>query len=410
MTAERAFDVLIVGGGIGGIAAALECSRSGLRAAIVEKTILWGGLCTSGLVPVYMPLCDGRGRQVTFGIAEELLKASIKYGPGDIPDPWHSRAGGPAEEDPRLDPLYAEGSIGKRYATAYSPVAFALALDEVLEASGAELWLDTLACVPVMVGSKVAGIEVENKSGRITLTAACVIDGTGDADIACRAGAACDEGRSYPSVLYQYVSLALAREAVARGSGSRMVMWTGGGANEWSQGYDGPSPRLSGTRGKDVSAFVMESRRIVRQALVEQQAAEREGRKNIYPVTLPTTAQFRMTRTIRGHETVSENRCNQRCDTSVGLIADCRKRAAVWEVPYGALVPKGVHNLLVAGRCIAAEGYAWQVARLIQAAALTGQVAGIAATLAIRGKTSPDKLDVKDVQSAAEQKGIVLHL
>ena len=82
MERAKQYDVVVVGGGIAGVAAALECARSGLRTAIIEKTILWGGLCTSGLVPIYMPLCDGKGRQVTFGIAEELLKASVKYGPG----------------------------------------------------------------------------------------------------------------------------------------------------------------------------------------------------------------------------------------------------------------------------------------------------------------------------------------
>jgi pyruvate/2-oxoglutarate dehydrogenase complex dihydrolipoamide dehydrogenase (E3) component len=60
---RKDYDVLVIGGGIAGIAAALESSRAGLRTALVEKTILWGGLCTSGLVPVYMPCAmekDGR--------------------------------------------------------------------------------------------------------------------------------------------------------------------------------------------------------------------------------------------------------------------------------------------------------------------------------------------------------------
>ena len=120
-------------------------------------------------------------------------------------------------------------------------------------------------------------------------------------------------------------------------------------------------------------------------------------------------AQFRMTRMIRGRETVAE-RCGESREGSIGLIADCRKVGAVWEVPYGALVPRGVEGLLAAGRCVSAEGYAWQVTRLIPAAALTGQVAGIAAALAARAGTSPDRLAAADVQAAARGKGIVLHL
>ena len=130
MNTEKVYDVLVVGGGIAGIAAALEADRSGLRTALVEKTILWGGLATSGLVPVYMPLCDGSGRQVTFGIAEELLGWSIKYGPGHIPAGWADER--QEEHDTRYKNLYAQGKLDKRYATIFSPVAFAWGLDEVL--------------------------------------------------------------------------------------------------------------------------------------------------------------------------------------------------------------------------------------------------------------------------------------
>jgi hypothetical protein len=263
-----------------------------------------------------------------------------------------------------------------------------------------------------MEGRRVAGVEVENKSGRIAVRASCVIDATGDADIAARAGAPCQELGSFPSSLYQYSSIDLAKEAAARGSAQRLVTWHGGGAaNEFDKGYDGPTPRLSGVRGRDVSAFLMESRRILRRKLAREQASHGpQGRKEVYPAGLPGMAQFRMTRAIRGLETVRAEAVNRRCDTSVGLIADCRKAGAVWEVPYGSLLPQGVENLLVVGRCQAAEGYAWQVTRLIPAAALSGQAAGIAAQLALAGRTSPDRLEAKDVQRAAEAAGIRVHI
>lgn len=415
MAAKKSYDVLVVGGGVAGVAAALECTRSGLRTAIVEKTVLFGGMATSGLVPLYMPLCDGKGRQVTFGIAEELLKVSIRYGPGQAPPAWQSTRGA---QEAEVEDLYPEGNFGSRYMTPYAPAAFALGLDELMEECGADLWFDTLACTPILSGGKVAGVEVENKSGRIAIGATVVIDATGDADIAARSGAPCEERGSFPSMLYQYSSLALAREAVERGNARRLVTWHGGGSsNEMDKGYDGPAPKLSGVRGKDVSAFLVESRRIMRQKLAAEQAAAQaaglgdgQGRENIYPASIPTMHQIRMTRTIVGQEIVRADRCNQHVDTSVGVIADCRKVDALWEVPYGSLLPRKVANLLVVGRCSAAEGYAWQVTRLIGASALTGQVAGLAAAKAIAGRTSPDKLDVKDVQRTVEEKGILLHI
>ena len=121
-------------------------------------------------------------------------------------------------------------------------------------------------------------------------------------------------------------------------------------------------------------------------------------------------AQFRMSRRIVGQGTVRGEDRNRHCQNAIGLAADGRTTDAVWEIPYGALVPQQVAQLLAAGRCVSAEGYAWQVTRLIPAVALTGQVAGIAATLAVRNKTSPHLLDVRDVQQAARDKGFLLHL
>ena len=71
-------DVLVVGGGVAGIAAALAAARHGARVILCERGFLLGGLATAGLVTIYLPLCDGFGRQVSFGLAEELLRLSIR--------------------------------------------------------------------------------------------------------------------------------------------------------------------------------------------------------------------------------------------------------------------------------------------------------------------------------------------
>jgi hypothetical protein len=409
MRNQKTYDLLVIGGGIAGIAAALESARCGLHTALVEKTILWGGLATSGLVPIYMPLCDGKGHQITFGIAEELLQCSTRYGPGRVPADWSGES--QPEHDPRLKDLYPEGRLHTRYATIFSPLAFAWGLDELLEGSGVDLWLDTLACQPIMVGSRLTGVEVENKSGRIAITAACLVDASGDADIAFRAGAPCEEQASYPSYLYQYTSLDLAGEAVESGSAERLVTYRNSGANEFGIGYPDGAGKYVATNGKDVTAFVMESRRLARQAMAARQNVGGDSsRENLYPATLPTMAQFRMSRRIVGHETVYANRRGQYCPGSVGLIADGRATDAVWEMPYGSLLPQKVENLLVVGRCTSAEGYAWQVTRLIPAAALSGQIAGMAAALAVRGGTSPHRLEVSDIQAMAQDKGFILHI
>jgi hypothetical protein len=101
-----------------------------------------------------------------------------------------------------------------------------------------------------------------------------------------------------------------------------------------------------------------------------------------------------------GQATLSDGQHGLHAPDSVGLVADWRKVGHVWEIPYGVLLPRKVAGLLAVGRCISSEGDAWQVTRVIPPAALTGQVAGLAAALAARNGTTPDALDVADLQAA----------
>ena len=100
-------DVLVCGGGFAGISAALAAAREGKRVVLLEKQYMLGGLGTSGLVTIYLPLCDGVGHQVSFGIAEELLKLSISMGAEDMyPDNWLDSEDGSkrTEKDLRYNP------------------------------------------------------------------------------------------------------------------------------------------------------------------------------------------------------------------------------------------------------------------------------------------------------------------
>jgi len=392
---ERSVDVLVAGAGVAGVAAALEAARSGRRTALVEKTILAGGLATSGLVNIYLPLCDGWGTQVTFGIAEEMLHLSIRYGPGDVPTGW--REGRNAPE-------------GSRYRVAFNPASFALALDEVLVEAGVELWLDTLVCAPVMEGERVAGLEVENKSGRGLLRARCVVDATGDADVAFRAGAPCAEAGNWLSIWAVQASLEAAQRAVAQASGTPLLDCVRLGGDDAGRGAPA-GPTWHGTRGEEVSEFVLESRRALREHYKALYAERGESeRRHLFPLTLPSMAQFRTTRRIVGQATLSDGQHGTHVPESVGLVPDWRKAGPVWEIPYGTLLPRKVRGLLAAGRCIASEGDAWQVTRVIPPAALTGQVAGLAAALAAKHDTTPDRLDVRDVQRGLRARGLPLHL
>ncbi|MCU0519950.1 MAG: FAD-dependent oxidoreductase [Anaerolineae bacterium] len=395
MDFEKTYDVVIAGAGVAGIAAALECARAGLQTALVEKTVLLGGLATTGLINIYLPLCDGNGHQAIFGIAEELLHLSLKYGPGDVPDAW-------MQQD-RRSPVQ-----GPRYMTPFSPASFVLAIDEALQNSEVVLWLDTLVCAPMMgVGRRITGLEVENKSGRGVLRAAVVIDATGDADVAYRAGAPCVESDNWLSLWALESSLARARAAAADPEHTSLLerVTVGGDAN--GRNHPPDQPKVHGTNGEEVTRFVLEGRRLLRERYQARQAELGErGRTQLFPVTLPAMAQFRTTRRIDGLETMTTDHPNTHLPTSIALVPDWRRPGPVWEVPYGALVARGVQGLLAAGRCCSAEGEAWEVSRVIPPAALTGQVAGVAAALAVWQGTTPDAVDAADVQQVLRHKGI----
>lgn len=112
------FDVVVAGGGIAGISAALAAARAGSRVLLLERLFALGGLATLGLVTIYLPLCDGVGHQLSFGIAEELLHLSIKHGwECDYPNTW----------------IDGEKYHGKqRYEVRYNAQVFATAVENLL--------------------------------------------------------------------------------------------------------------------------------------------------------------------------------------------------------------------------------------------------------------------------------------
>lgn len=387
----RQYDVVVTGAGVAGVAAALEAARCGVRVALVEKTIQPGGLATTGLVYVFLPLCDGQGRQVTYGIAEELLHLSYRYGPGDIPDGWKTPGG---QRDQRLMAVF-------------SPAAFVLALDEALEAAGVELWYDSLACLPQVSGGRVSGVELETKAGRVLLQANCVVDASGDADIAARAGAPAVQGDNWLSLWALQGSLEQARRAVEGGDPEALLSLIALGGDASGSGQPPEMPKLNGLSAQAVTRFAVEARRLLREYYRQRQPAV--GRAALFPLTLPGMAQFRTTRRIIGVEGLADGQHGQRFASSVGLAADWRKPGYVWEIPYGALLPRGVDGLLAAGRCIASAGDAWEVTRVIPAAALTGQAAGLAAAMAVKENTMPGALAVDRLQAELRRRGIPIH-
>ena len=172
MKKNHNYDVAVCGGGIAGISAALAAAREGKKVVLFEKQYLLGGLGTAGLVTIYLPLCDGFGHQVSFGIAEELLKLSIKYGAEALyPENWLDGRGARTEKD-------------KRFEVRYNAQVFAILAEQLLLENGVDILYGTYVVGVHKVNKKIKSISVENKSGRSEYSIRSVVDATGDCDIA----------------------------------------------------------------------------------------------------------------------------------------------------------------------------------------------------------------------------------
>ena len=131
----------------------------------------------------------------------------------------------------------------------------------------------------------------------------------------------------------------------------------------------------------------------------------REEDDAFFPVTLPTIPQIRMTRKIVGEYELATDEMHKYFEDSIGMVSDWRKRGPVYEVPFKTLYSSKMKNLICAGRCTSVSQGMWDVMRVIPCCAVTGQAAGVAATMS----DDFSNLDVSKLQQKLVENGVVLH-
>ena len=355
---EVQYDVVVCGAGVAGVAAAVAAARQGAKTAVIEKQCLLGGLATSGLIYVYLPLCDGNGRQLAFGLAEEMLKRCVEYGPFAVPEQWGGPKGG--------DPGCVEAKKG-RYACCFSPAGFTLTLDKMLAEAGVDLWLDTLITDAHRDGARIAAVDAVNLSGKVRINGKCFVDATGCALAARLAGA---KTLSEVNYVTPWVLEMASDPSFFHFTGPLHIRPFGKLNAEYAM--EGPYD------GRKVTEFVRRGWEMIRK---HYDTFSREDRIKNYPVHLPAMPQLRKIAHIDALYNLTETDVGKHFDHSVGATGNWIHPDPGWEAPYESLVPKDLDGLLAAGRCIGAGGYAWEIFRVIPSAALTGEAAGIAAAL-----------------------------
>ncbi len=368
------YDIVVCGAGVAGIASAIAAARLGKRVALIEKQCLIGGLATSGLIYIYLPLCDGRGKQLIGGIADEMIRRCTEYGPFDIPEKF----GGPAGGDPGIN--------GDRFRCCFSPAGFTLTLDKMLVEAGVDLWLDSVVTNVTMEQRIIKSVNVFNSSGNLEVFADQFVDASGGGYLAAMAGCKTivTANRLTPWVMemaedpsFYHFTESLHIQGV----------WNCGASPDGLDDARFGTVYEDCTNGKAVTDFVREGWSLVRQSYVG-----RDPKKN-YPVHLPAMPQLRKIAYIETEFVLRDDDHSKEFPDSIGEIVYWRYDGNIWQTPYRSLLPKAVDNLLAAGRCMGAENVAMEVFRVIPAAAMTGEAAGTAAALSINENCQPRELD-----------------
>ncbi|MPZ57551.1 MAG: FAD-dependent oxidoreductase [Rhizobiales bacterium] len=425
------YEVVVLGGGPAGIAAAAASAAHGRKTLLIERYGFLGGMGTAAGVTNFCGLhanVFGEIRQVVHGVADDLLERI-------------GRLGG-------LNPPHVV--FGKIAAQAYDTAAYKRAADDLLLDRHTDLLFHALGASVVMDGERITALLVETKSGRRAVVGNIFIDCSGDGDLAAWAGApfALGDGRGamlYPTLMFRVngVDPAAAGEAwrtipermaEAERRGMRFprkgaIVRPQRHAIEWrvnvTQLRNPDGSALDGTDARALSAGEIEGRRQA-DAFFEFLQRDVPGFADAYIVDTPPQIGIRETRRVTGAYALTAEdvlTCASFPDT-VGVngwpLEQHVAGDVIWgwppipesrgfnHLPYRMLLPQGVSNLLVAGRCASMTHEGQSAARVSGACFVMGQAAGTAAHLALAGNAGPADISVAALQSVLKQDGAYL--
>ncbi len=436
--------LLVVGGGPAGVCAAVSAARRGIKTMLVDSGNCLGGMGTKGLVGPFMTCYDAKGeRMIIRGLFEEIVDRLIAVG-GAI-HPSKIRQG---------TEYTAWISEGHDHVTPFDPELLKVVYDHLCKEAGVKVLYNSTFLKPIMKGSNIAGAVFLTPSGLEAAAADMVIDATGDGTVAFRAGAPCvfgdpENNRVQPASLFFRMNNIDTPRLIAEvvphlpefrrvnGVSYRCLHWRvaeAEAAGEW----DLARKSVNIWRSVEEDQWVVNCTRIHGVDPTDAEnlsAAEEEGRRQVQELmhffrkyvpgcekaTLMGTGSvmgIRESRHVHGdfvlpvqdlidglipEDTIllSANSIDVHGamgGPAGGLYMPIKKD--MYGIPYRVLLPKGVGNLLLAGRCVSADSAAAGAIRVMPPAMALGQAAGTAAALSLLGGTTPQNLDFGDLRAA----------
>lgn len=423
------YDVVVLGGGPAGIAAAVAAARAGRKTLLVERYGFLGGMGTAAGVTNFCGLhanVHGEIRPVVHGVADDLLQRIAALGGLNTP----------------------HALFGKTVAQAYDTAAYKIAADDLMLSAGVEVLFHALAAGVVMHDERRAqALLLETKSGRCAVLARAFVDASGDGDLAAWAGApyALGDGHGnmlYPSTMFRINGVDPQRagkawEAIprlmAQAEAEGRYRFPRKGAIvrpqksgiEWrvnlTQLANAQGNAMNGVDADELSDAEVLGRRQI--ASVAGFLREVPGFEQSYISDIAPQVGIRETRRVHGLYELTESDvldCASFDDTIGvnGWPLELHLKGNVefrWpkipesrgfnQLPYRMTVPQGLDNVWVAGRCASMSHEAQSAARVTGACFVMGQAVGVAAHLALAADSTNAAVDVAALQSALEDNG-----
>ena len=426
-------DVVVLGGGPAGIAAATAAARTGASTILLERYGFLGGMGTAAMVTNFCGLhadINGSIQQIVHGVADDILERL-------------------AHLDGLKEPHVITGASGLRTgAQAYDTAAYKLAADDVLTGAGVDLRFHVQAVGLVMDGPRIDAVLVETKSGRGAIRGRAFLDCSGDADLAVWAGAPYalggDDGfLAYPTLMFRLGNVAdepawnegipKMRELIAEANASGQYVLPRKAGVVRSQPHPGEwranltqisrdGGPINGADADDLAFAEIHGRRQV-QEYFRFLKDKVPGFENAYLLETAPQIGIRETRRIQGRYQLDGGDvlgCRD-FDDSIGAngwpLETHEAGDVKWEfvggrgyhqIPFSATVPQGVDNLLVAGRCASTTQSGQASLRVSGPCFAMGQAIGTAAAMGLSQGVAPGDVPIRQLQQKLVSDGAFL--
>lgn len=428
------YDVIVVGGGPSGCAAAISAARMGVKTLLLEGTQSLGGMGTSGMVPSWCPFSDDE-KIIYRSIAEEVFSRSKEKVPFVDPNATH------------WVPISAEG--------------LKIVYDDMVSESGADVLFSSTLCGAERKGDKIEFLLVANKKGLTAYCAKVYIDCTGDGDIAYYADIPYKKGEESglqpaslcfaltnvnmeeyekdPGVLYSGQSHSPLMDAIVTSGkyplivdGHMCVNKVGPGTLGFNAGHlfesDGTEPEM-------VTRSVMRGRKMAQQFRDALEDMVPQIFADSYVVTTAALLGARESRRVECEYTLTKEDYMARRSFPDEIARNCyyldihasqeelekfteeqREKMLVrygkgesHGIPFRAMIPKGVDNAIIAGRAISCDHAVMGSVRVMPNCLTTGEAAGVAAALAVKNDCGIRALDTEQLRSILKERGAYIH-